>query len=101
MTADYELPTPKLPLRREAASAYLKDRWGLSYTPRTLAKIATTGGSPPMEYAGRFRLYPQDGVDDWAAAKFAPRVSSTAERHAQQSAEPSAELAGFSVEGQE
>ncbi len=88
MTVDQELPTPKCRLRREGASAYLKARWGLSYTPRTLAKIAVTGEGPPMEYAGRFPLYPQDGLDTWAAAKFAPRVSSTAERRAQQSAEP-------------
>ena len=66
--------------RRTAASAYLMEAWGLSYTPRTLAKLACTGGGPPMEYASRFPLYPQDGLDTWAAAKIGPRVNSTSER---------------------
>jgi hypothetical protein len=48
--------------RRPAASSYLKDAWNLDYTPRTLAKLACIGGGPPMEYAGRFPLYPEDGL---------------------------------------
>jgi len=70
--------------RRTNASAYLQEVWGLSYSPRTLAKLACTGGGPAMEYAGRFPLYPQDGLDAWAAAKIGPRVNTTSER--QQSA---------------
>jgi hypothetical protein len=66
--------------RRADASAYLKDNWGLSYTPGTLAKLACSGGGPPMEYASRFPLYPQDGLDTWAASKIGPRVTSTSER---------------------
>src|SRR3954468_14488172 len=54
-------------LRRAEASAYLKQTWGLSYGARTLAKLATIGGGPPMEYAGRIPLYPvEDGLDAWA-----------------------------------
>jgi len=73
-------------LRRADASAYLKETWGLSYAPRTLAKLASTGGSPPpMEYAGRIPLYPvEDGLDAWALAKIEPRVNSTSERRARQ-----------------
>lgn len=66
--------------RRADASAYLKKVWDLDYAPRTLAKLACVGGGPPMEYAGRFPLYPQDGLDAWAAAKIGPRVNSTSER---------------------
>lgn len=66
--------------RRLDASAYLKEVWGLSYTPRTLAKMACVGGGPPMEYVGRFPLYPQDGLDAWVSAKIGPRVNSTSER---------------------
>jgi len=68
--------------RRYAASEYLMNTWGLSYTPNTLAKKATIGGGPPMEYAGRIPLYPQDGLDAWASAQISPRVSSTSERAA-------------------
>jgi len=81
---DQNLAAPKRRFRRKGASEYLLERWGLSYTERTLAKIAGTGGGPRMEYAGRFPLYPQDSLDEWAAAKFAPAVNSTAERRAQQ-----------------
>ncbi len=69
-------------LRRHAASEYLMTAWGLSYVPTTLAKLATLGGGPPMEYAGRIPLYPQDGLDVWASAKIGPRVNSTSERAA-------------------
>ena len=71
-------------LRRSEASAYLKQAWGLSYGTRTLAKLATIGGGPPMEYAGRIPLYPEDGLDAWALAKIEPRVNSTSERRARQ-----------------
>jgi hypothetical protein len=72
-------------LRRAEASEYLKETWGLSYGSRTLAKLATLGGGPPMEYAGRIPLYPvEDGLDAWALAKIEPRVNSTSERRARQ-----------------
>jgi hypothetical protein len=63
--------------RRAEVPAYLKLEWGLSYSSKTLAKLATLGGGPPMEYDGRRPLYPQDGLDAWAAAKIGPRVNST------------------------
>ena len=65
--------------RRVAASSYLREAWNLDYAPRTLAKLACVGGGPPMEYAGRFPLYPEDGLNEWAAAKIGPRVNSTSE----------------------
>lgn len=65
--------------RRPDASRYLKEAWSLDYAPRTLAKLACRGGGPPMEHAGRFPLYPEDGLDAWASAKIGPRVSSTSE----------------------
>ena len=72
-------------LRRTEASTYLKETWGLSYGSRTLAKLATIGGGPPMEYAGRIPLYPvEDGLDAWALAKIEPRVNSTSERRVRQ-----------------
>lgn len=86
MSPDYEAAKAKRRLRRAAASDYLRTVWGLSYAPRTLAKLAVVGGSPPMEYAGRFPLYPEDGLDAWASAKIGPRVSSTSEQKELQAA---------------
>ena len=65
--------------RRAEVPSYLKEEWGLSYGSRTLAKLATVGGGPPMEYDGRRPLYPQDALDEWAARKIGPRVRSTSE----------------------
>ena len=66
--------------RRVEASEYLKTEWGLSYAPRTLAKMASVSSDgPPMEYDGRRPLYPQDALDEWAARKIGPRVRSTSE----------------------
>ena len=69
-------------LRRAAASVYLKEIWGLEYSPRTLAKLACIGG-PPMEYAGRFPLYTDGNLDTWASEKISPPVASTSQRHEQ------------------
>jgi hypothetical protein len=80
MSLEHGPSKQKRRFRRDAASKYLKEAWGLDYAPRTLAKMACVGGGPPMEYAGRFPLYPQDGLDEWAAAKIGPRVNSTSER---------------------
>jgi hypothetical protein len=66
--------------RRAEASEYLKSEWGLSYAPRTLAKMASVSSDgPPMEYDRRRPLYPQDALDEWAAGKIGPRVRSTSE----------------------
>jgi hypothetical protein len=65
--------------RRTEASAYLKTVWGLDYKPVTLAKLATIGGGPRFEHAGRIPLYRQDELDAWAAAKLSPLKSSTSD----------------------
>lgn len=68
--------------RRAAASAYLKERHDIDCAPRTLAKLAVIGGGPEMEYCGRFPLYPEDSLDDYALRKLSPRVRSTSELRA-------------------
>lgn len=66
-------------MRRKAASAYLLDIWGISRTPKTLAKLAVIGGGPPFEKDGRIPLYTIPGIDDWAKSQLSPMVNSTAE----------------------
>ena len=79
MSHSEKTPQRNRRLRRADASVYLRDKWDLSYGENTLAKLASNGGGPPMEYAGRIPLYPEDGLDTWAAKKISPRVNSTAE----------------------
>jgi hypothetical protein len=66
--------------RRKEASAYLREAWGITRTPSTLAKAAVTGSGPVIEYDGRTPLYPQDGLDDFARLRLSPRVRRTSER---------------------
>ena len=66
-------------LRRAEASRYLADVWNVSRTPATLAKLACTGGSPPFQMSGRFPVYTEQGLDDWARSLLSPVVHSTSE----------------------
>ena len=66
-------------LRRPEASAYLQGKWGISRTPKTLAKLAVTGGGPSYQKDGRFPLYLKSDLDDWVRSRLSPSVTSTAE----------------------
>ena len=66
-------------LRRDEASNYLKDIWGISRTTKTLAKLAVIGGGPVFRKDGRFPLYEEDDLDDWARSQLSAPVRSTAE----------------------
>lgn len=67
-------------LRRQAAATYLREKWGLPRSPRTLAKIACIASDgPPMVYAGRIPLYPVDGLDEYAKGQLSPPVRNTSE----------------------
>lgn len=50
-------------LRRVEASHYLLNTWGISRTPKTLAKLAVTGGGPAYQKDGRFPLYTVESLD--------------------------------------
>lgn len=86
MSQSAESPKRQRRLRRWEASAYLLDVHGQSYGPTTLAKLASTGGGPPMEYVGRIPTYPVDALDAWADAKVSRRVESAAEFRSLQAA---------------
>lgn len=66
-------------VRRKVASKYLFDEWGISRTPSTLAKLAVIGGGPSFEKDGRFPLYTEKALDDFARKTLSPVVQSTAE----------------------
>jgi len=69
--------------RRAEASTYLKSTWGLDYKPTTLAKLASLGGGPRFEHAGRFPLYREDELNSWASARLSPLKSSTSDTGAE------------------
>ena len=67
------------PLRRNEASSYLFDRWGISRKPATLAKLACVGGGPRFRRANRAILYAPTDLDTWANSILSPPVNSTSE----------------------
>jgi hypothetical protein len=81
-------PTRCQNYRRAEASAYLKTAYGLSYTPGTLAKLATLGGGPAYHSGSRFPLYPEISLDQWAQQKLGPLVRSSSEAAASSLAAP-------------
>ena len=66
-------------LRRVEASLYLNGTWGISRTPKTLAKLAVVGGGPAFRKDGRFPLYEIDALDEFAREQLTESVRSTAE----------------------
>lgn len=66
-------------LRRTAASEYLKETYGLSYKPTTLAKLATLGGGPAFEHFGRWPLYQAAELDRWVVSRLSPLKRSTSQ----------------------
>jgi hypothetical protein len=67
-------------LRRAEAARYLHEVHGISVQPATLAKwFCTRSDGPPAHLAGRFPLYPRDGLDAWAARRLGPLRRSTSE----------------------
>jgi len=65
-------------LRRDKAAAYLQERYG-AYTAETLAKLACVGGGPRFRRIGRYPLYTQSDLDEWALDRMSKPVASTAE----------------------
>jgi hypothetical protein len=65
--------------RRIDAARYLNKVWGISRTPKTLAKLAVTGGGPKIEYDGRLPTYTEPSLDEFAESALSPPVGSTSE----------------------
>ena len=74
--------TNKPRLRRKQASKYLQEKWGISRTHGTLAKLAVVGGGPKFQYANRTPLYPVEELDGWAESILSPLKSSTSDKGA-------------------
>ncbi|MBN9435572.1 hypothetical protein [Bosea sp. (in: a-proteobacteria)] len=70
---------PNTPLRRDEASAYIRDQYRLSCSEKYLAKLAVVGGGPLFRKASRFPIYDKADLDSWAQARISPKVASTSE----------------------
>jgi hypothetical protein len=64
-------------LRRKQASAYLRERHGITLSAATLAKLAVVGGGPAFRKDGPFPLYEVDILDAFATARLGPLRTST------------------------
>ena len=74
-------PPPQRPrLRRSDVPAYLATKHGIDIAVATLAKMATVGGGPAMQYSGRIPLYAVSDLDMWAEARLSRVVHSTSDR---------------------
>lgn len=66
-------------MRRRAAGAYLRNRYGHG-SEKTLAKLASVGGGPEFRKAGdRVVLYTKEALDAWALARISGPVRTTSE----------------------
>ena len=74
-----QVPSPEPRVRRKEAARYLTDVWGIPMSPKTLAKLAVTGGGPQYRKAGRLPLYEIAVLDAFARSKLSPLVSSTSQ----------------------
>ena len=66
-------------LRRRAAAEYLRSRWGIPCSEKTLAKLACVGGGPVYRLCGRIPLYTPADLDTFAESKISKPVRSTSE----------------------
>ena len=65
-------------LRRDKAADFLQANWGFG-TTETLAKLASIGGGPRFRKLGRFPVYTEADLREWAMARLSSPVASTAE----------------------
>lgn len=73
----FNLQLPRL--RRADACEYLQRRHGITRSPATLAKYATTGGGPRYQKFGRDALYDPHDLDDWATTLLSAPAAHTSE----------------------
>jgi len=72
------MPDPTY-LRRKAAAEYIRARWGIPCSDKTLAKLACIGGGPAYRRFGRIPLYTVEDLDQFAQANIGKLVRSTSE----------------------
>ncbi|GAC1040272.1 hypothetical protein [Rhizobium sp. No.120] len=74
------MPAQRPRLRRSDVPNYLASKHGIDIAVSTLAKMATIGGGPAMQYSGRIPLYHIHDLDKWVEERLSKAVRSTSER---------------------
>jgi hypothetical protein len=64
--------------RRVDAAAYVTERY-FPCSPKTLAKLAVTGGGPVFRKAGRIPVYDDEDLNRWAIGRISQPMRSTSE----------------------
>jgi hypothetical protein len=67
-------------LRRKDVPEYLLTVHGIDIAYSTLGKLASVGGGPAMQYAGKVPLYHRIDLDAWAEGRLSQSVKSTSAR---------------------
>jgi hypothetical protein len=65
--------------RRKEAAEYVVQTWGMPLSPKTLAKLAVTGGGPPFRKIGKFPLYENSDLDTWVTSRMGKKQGSTSD----------------------
>lgn len=71
-------------MRRNTASEYLLEVHGVQLSTATLAKLAVIGGGPGFRCDGRFPIYDQPVLDEFAVARLGPIRKSTSDIQSEQ-----------------
>ena len=66
-------------MRRKMASDYLREEYGITLSPATMAKQAVLGRGCPFWKDGAFPLYGREQLDIYAAARLGPLRRSTSD----------------------
>ncbi len=66
-------------LRRVPAAEYIKKKFGVPCSPKTLAKLAVIGGGPAFRKSGRFPVYTEADLDNWASSRISSLMHSTSD----------------------
>jgi hypothetical protein len=68
-------------LRRDQAAEYIKVTWSQPCSRSLLAQLAMSGGGPLFRLAGRFPVYTEKDLDDWARGRISEPRRSTSDIH--------------------
>lgn len=72
--------------RRDEAAEYVKSRWGQPCSRSLLAHLAMSGDGPVFRYAGRFPVYTETDLDDWARGRIGEPRRSTSDARSENAA---------------
>ena len=67
------------PLRRTEAAAFIRERFGVPCSPKTLARLACEGNGPVYQLIGRYPVYRAEDLAAWVEARTSPMKRSSSD----------------------